>query len=37
MVNRLGQKRYDELKKIYYQSHMTRKEAILRCMQLLGA
>lgn len=37
MLRRLGQKRYDELKKLYYQSTMTRREAILNCMNLINA
>jgi hypothetical protein len=37
MIKRLGQKRYDELQKIYYQSKVSRREAILECMKLLGA
>src|SRR3990167_3222472 len=35
MVKRLGKKRYDELKDIYYQSKMTRREAIIKVMELL--
>lgn len=35
MVARLGQKRYDELKEIYYKSTMNRRQAILACMKLL--
>lgn len=35
MIQRLGQERYEDLKRIYYQSRMKRKEAIERCMALL--
>ena len=35
MIQRLGQERYDELQKIYYQSNTTRLEAIKGCMKLL--
>lgn len=36
MIGRLGVKRYKELEVIYYQSKVTRKEAIISCMKLLG-
>lgn len=35
MIQRLGQERYDELYKLYYQSKMTRRDAIIKCMELL--
>ena len=35
-IKQLGQKRYDELRKDYYQSKMTRQEAIIKLMKLLG-
>lgn len=35
MINRLGIDRYEELKRIYYQSKVTRKEAIKECQKLL--
>lgn len=35
-IRQLGQERYDELEKINYQSEMTRREAIIELMQLLG-
>ena len=35
-IKQLGQKRYNELRTIYYQSKMTRLEAIKYCMNLLG-
>ena len=34
-IKQLGQKRYDELRKIFYQSRITRREAIKNCMNLL--
>ncbi len=35
MIERLGEPRYEELKKMYYQSKMSRREAIINCMKLL--
>lgn len=35
MIERLGMERYEELRKIFYQSKMTRREAIQRCRELL--
>ena len=35
MIKRLGKKRYDELEKLYYQSKMTRQEAIKELMSWL--
>ena len=35
-IKQLGQERYDELKKIYYQSKMSRREAVIACMELLA-
>lgn len=37
MIKRLGQKRYDELQTLYYQSKMTRREAISICRTLLSS
>src|SRR3990167_6138115 len=34
-IKQLGQKEYDELKKMAYQSKMTRREAIIKLMGLL--
>lgn len=36
MLKRLGKKRYGELKNMFYQSRITRKESIKSCMELLG-
>lgn len=36
MIDRLGIERYEELKRIFYQSKMSRREAIICCMRLLG-
>ena len=35
MIARLGEARYEELKKIYYQSKMNRREAIINLMKFL--
>lgn len=34
-LKQLGQKRYDELRKLAFQSRMNRREAIIACMNLL--
>ena len=36
MIQRLGVERYEELKRIFYQSKMKRSEAIEKCMELLS-
>ena len=36
-IKQLGQKVYDELRKLAFQSRITRREAILALMKLLGA
>ena len=36
MIQRLGLTRYEELKRTFYQSKITRREAIINCMKLLG-